>query len=458
MSRILIVDDEESICWSFREFLEEDGHRVETAASAEAALESVASRAFDVVVMDVRLPGMDGLSALPRIRESSGAIPIVVITAFGDLETAVRAMAEGAFEYLVKPFDLDRASAVLRRAIDASGAQRDAPAEASPATREETLVGSSPAMQELFRAIAMAAPSDVPVLITGESGTGKELVARALHRFGPRKSGPFVAVGLPSLGASSVEGELFGLAEGKFAGAVSGRKGIFEAADGGTVLLDEIGDAPASLQVKLLRAIENNEILPVGEGRPRSVDTRVIAATHRPLLDLVAAGSFRQDLYFRLAAFPIRVPPLRDRLEDIPALARHFLAKCRPGGDAAIGPGVLDALAARAWPGHVRELRNAIEHAAIIARGGAIREEHLPAPHSSTVPGAMSLPDAVASWSEDQASRTSGDLHERFLHEAEPPLLRAALKTCAGNRAAAAQLLGIDRATLRIKLRRYGIE
>ena len=311
MSNILVVDDEESICWSFRELLVDEGHRVEIAASAEEAIRRVAEIRPDAVVLDVRLPGMDGLTALPLLRERTGGSPIVVMTAFGDLETAVRAVETGAFDYLVKPFDLDQVTAVVRRALEAGKRPRTSGQPAQPPGLGDVLVGSSPPMQTLFQRIALVASADVPVLITGESGTGKELVARALHRYGSRRDGPFVPVCLPALSPSLVEAELFGHAKGAFTGASQDRKGIFEfQLHGGTVLLDEIGDSPAMLQVKLLRAIENREIAPVGDARTRPVDIRVLAATNRLLPSMVASGTFREDLYFRLAAFPIRRPRL----------------------------------------------------------------------------------------------------------------------------------------------------
>ena len=306
----------------------------------------------------------------------------------------------------------------------------------------------------------------MPVLITGESGTGKELVARALHRYGTRREGPFVPVCLPALSPSLVEAELFGHVRGAFTGASHDRKGIFELAQGGTVLLDEIGDAPPSLQVKLLRAIENREIAPVGDARTRPVDIRVLAATNRPLPELVASGAFREDLYFRLAAFPIRVPPLRERPEDVPALAAHFLARCRGRlvDRSDLAEGVVEALQSRPWPGNVRELRNAIEHAAILARGGLIRVEQLPAASARRLRRPPDLPGAVADVGRGRGREDpgrpadpDGDLYARFLQQTEPSLLRAALERCGGNRAAAALLLGIDRATLRQKLRRYEI-
>jgi DNA-binding NtrC family response regulator len=465
MSCILVVDDEESICWSFREFLGDEGHRVEVAASAEEALRLAGEIQPDAVVLDVRLPGMDGLSAMAGLRDRTGGSPVVVMTAFGDLETAVRAVEAGAFDYLIKPFDLDRAADAVRRALEAG--KRPTSEKRSEATPDlgDVLIGSSPPMQALFGRIAMAAAADVPVLITGESGTGKELVARALHRYGPRREGPFVPVCLPALSPNLVEAELFGHVRGAFTGASHDRKGIFELAQGGTVLLDEIGDAPPSLQVKLLRAIENREVAPVGDARARPIDIRVLAATNRPLPDLVASGAFREDLYFRLAAFPIRVPSLRERPEDIPALSAHFLGRCRGRSEAtsALSASLLQALQARNWPGNIRELRNAIEHAAILARCGPIRLEHLPADGPApSMAGRAELPEAVEAWVRAEGSMTGesspyGDLYARFLGAVEPALLRATLDRSGGNRAVAAQILGIDRATLRQKLRRHGI-
>ena len=453
MSRILVVDDEEAICWSFRALLREEGHEVATAATAEVALKLATSRQFDAVILDVRLPGMDGLAAMPLLRERLGDVPIVVMTAFGDLETAVKAVEARSFDYLVKPFDLDLASAVVRRALESSRLPRSGPPLAD-AGADGSLIGSSPAMQALFKAIALVAAADVPVLVTGESGTGKELVARALHRYGTRRNGPFVPVGLPSLSPALVEAELFGQARGGVDGTAAERQGIFELSSGGTVLLDEIGDASPALQAKLLRAIEYREVTPVGDARPRPVDLRIVAATHRALPEMVAAGTFREDLYFRLAAFPIRVPPLRERLEDISSLAAHFLSRCR-AEDHTLHDDVLVALKSRSWTGNVRELRNAIEHAAVLARGGPIRPDHLPAAGVLLSRGG-DLASAIAEWA--ARARGGDDLHAEFLAEVEPPLLRAVLDRCAGNRAAAAQRLGIDRATLRLKLRKYMIE
>ena len=466
MSRILIVDDEASICWAFREFLADLGHEVCVAASAEEGFEIADGGALDAVVLDVRLPGMDGLTALSRFQEHVGPAPIIVMTAFGNLETVVRAMEGGAFEYLVKPFDLDQAGAVVKRALEKGKPRSRGAAENSPPPSSDALIGSSPAMQELFKSIALVASTDVPVLITGESGTGKELVARAIHRHSRRRGGPFLPICLSALSPGLVEGELFGHLRGSFTGASQDRKGLLELARGGSVLLDEVGDIPPALQVKLLRAIEHREVTPVGDARPRPTDIRVIAATNRPLAELMATGQFREDLYFRLSVFPIHIPPLRERRDDIPALAAHFLMQPHLA-DVHLANDVLRELHSRPWVGNVRELRNAIEHAAIVARGRPIRVEHLPPAATGTAtggaPDVREIAERISKWTAREA-RTDGTepieplLYERFLELVEPPLLRAMLDQSRGNRAVAAERLGIHRATLRQKLKKYGIE
>jgi two-component system nitrogen regulation response regulator GlnG len=468
MSRILIVDDEASICWSLREFLADEGHEVKIAASAEEGLAIAAGSRLDAVVLDIRLPGMDGLAALGGFRERVGRAPIIVITAFGDLETVVRALEGGAFDYLAKPFGLEQAGAVLKRALENGELVSRIRLNSAPSPETEALIGGSSAMQDLFKSIALVAPTDVPVLITGESGTGKELVARAIHRHSGRRDGPFLPICVAALSPGLVEGELFGHLRGSFTGASQDRKGLLELAHGGTVLLDEVGDIPAALQVKLLRTIEHREVTPVGDARPRPTDIRVIAATNRPLAELMRSGQFREDLYFRLSVFPISIPPLRERREDIPALAEHFLmqASLPHVTDAKLSKDVLDELSGRPWVGNVRELRNAIEHAAIVARGHPIRPEHLPRPAtgigSGASPDVREIDEWIAGWTEREAQTGSTDstessLYERFLELVEPPLLRAVLEQCRGNRAAAAEMLGIHRATLRQKVRKHGL-
>jgi two-component system nitrogen regulation response regulator GlnG len=477
MPRILIVDDESTICWALREALTDEGFVVELAASAEEGLIAAAQCRPDAMLLDVRLPGQDGLSAIRAFRERIGSAPIVVMTAFGNLDTAVRAVEQGAFDYLIKPFDLDQVIQIVRRAV-AVAAEPAVARGVSSAEPNHTLIGSSAAMQQVFKQIALVAGSDVSVLITGESGTGKELVARAIHRHSVRRDGPYLPIHLAALNPSLVESELFGHVRGAFTGAVTDRVGLLEQAAGGTVLLDEIAEASTELQVKLLRAIEHREITPVGDARPRPADIRVLAATNRELSARIADGSFRSDLFFRLSVFHIHLPPLRERRDDIRELAEFFLSQTRLGSEPVrchLSDTAVAELGKRDWFGNVRELRNAVEHAAIVARQGEILPEHLPTPApipsplaaaTGTAPPADELVRQITHWAEQSAGRlrdagvdpTDSRLYEQFLQLVEPPLLEAILNRCDHNRAAAAELLGVHRATLRQKLRRYGLK
>ncbi len=472
MSRILVIDDEPAIGWSLRELLSDDGHDVALAADIQAALETVGAAAPDAVLLDVRLGGRDGIVALPELRAAVGSVPVVVMTAFGDLDTAVRAVQAGAFDYLVKPFDLERISQVVARALAERPAVAREPA-AEPA-RPLELVGSSPAMQEVFKHVALVARSDLPVLVTGATGTGKDLVARAIHAHSPRRDQPLVTTNLAALAPGVIESELFGHAAGAFTGAVIDRPGLFELASGGTIFLDEIGEAPADVQVKLLRVLENGEVTRVGEAAARPVDVRVIAATNRDLTEMLVAGRFREDLFHRLKVFPLRMPALAERPDDIEPLARHFLLRRAttrggPGGLPAMAPEFLEALRARPWPGNVRELKHAVEYAAVVSRGGTLRPEHLPDPElqrpdpgSDLTAAAVRMGTAVKEWSaaarREFASLPEPDLHHRAVQLLEGTLLREALAHTGGNRTAAAKLLGLDRATLRTKLRLLGID
>ncbi|RLS80227.1 MAG: sigma-54-dependent Fis family transcriptional regulator [Planctomycetota bacterium] len=474
MSRILIVDDEPAIGWSLRELLADGGHAVELASSVEAALDTCRRFEPDTVLLDVRLPGRDGLSAIPDLRALAPGVPVIVMTAFGDLDTAVRAVHAGAFDYLVKPFDMERIAEVVDRALaERSGAAREAAAEqAAPAAR---LVGMAPPMQELFKQIALVAATDLPVLIEGETGTGKELAARAIHDHGGRRDRPFVATNLAALAPGIVESELFGHVRGAFTGATADRPGLFELADGGTIFLDEIGDAPADVQVKILRTLESGAVTRVGSVAARPVDVRVIAATNRDLVAALRAGRFREDLYHRLRVFPIGMPALADRRQDIEPLARHFLARhLARQTPAALPPALssefLAALHGRDWPGNVRELKHAVEYAAVVARGGTLRPEHLPQVSRADAPAGgggvdaagAAVGDAVREWAAAARLAFGGlaepDLHHRAVQLVEATLLREALAHAGGNRTAAAKLLGLDRATLRTKLRALGID
>jgi two-component system nitrogen regulation response regulator GlnG len=461
MSHVLIVDDEESICWGLQRLLTETGHDVSVAASAEEALDSVSHHAPDLVVLDVRLPGMDGLSAMEHFGRQAAGVPIVVITAFGNLDVAVTALGNGAVDYLPKPFDLEQAAAVIDRALahrrQPAGTSAGGCAAPSGENLGTEILGTSAAMQEVFKRIALVAPSDASVLITGESGTGKELVARAIHRHSLRGNRPFVPIHLAALSPTLVESELFGHVRGAFTGADNARQGLLELADGATVFFDEAGDIPPAVQVKLLRVLEQHEVTPVGSAEARPSSFRVIAATHRDMSHDRADATLRRDLYYRLAAFEIVLPPLRQRVEDIPLLAEHFLQRSAGVGSAArLTREALDELCRRRWPGNVRQLRHAVEHGALLARGGWIAIEHLP-PHSDDLPPVSpsdGLQTSVRQWTEQQlaAGAHRGQLYPQFLSQVESPLFDAVLHSTAGNRAAAADILGIHRATLRKKI------
>ncbi|HEX3725953.1 MAG TPA: sigma-54 dependent transcriptional regulator [Pirellulales bacterium] len=455
MSHVLIVDDEESICWGLERLLTETGHEVSVAASAEEAFETLARQQPDLVVLDVRLPGMDGLTAMQRFNHLAGPIPIVVITAFGSLDVAVTAMRNGAFDYLAKPFDLEQAAGLIDRALAHRG-QRPSAGRPVPQAADHEILGRSAAMQEVFKRIALVAPTDAAVFITGESGTGKELVARAIHRHSRRAQHPFVPVHLASLSPTLVESELFGHVRGAFTGAEGTRHGMLELANGATVFFDEAGDIPPSVQAKLLRVLEQHEVTPVGSAEARKSEFRVIAATNVPLQTDHHDTALRRDLYYRLAAFEIALPPLRQRVEDIPLLAEHFLSRIEPGQPFQLSRQAMEELCRRSWPGNVRQLRHAVEHGALLARDQRIDVEHLPPATDQTPVAAPSdgLEAAVRHWGRHQLDGPpgSGHLYQEFLATVEPPLFRAVLDSTFHNYSAAAEVLGIHRATLRKKL------
>ncbi len=476
--QVLVVDDEPSICWALEKMLKRDGHEVLTASSAEQGLQLAAEHHPALVVLDVRLPQQDGISALPQFLQTTNNAPVIVITAFGDLETAVAAVKNGATDYLTKPFKLEDASRVCRQALRES-ASRTAPTATRPMTIDpSTLVGTSAAMQQVFRQIALVADSDLSVLITGETGTGKELVAAAIVRHSRRADQPYIPIAPVALNPDLVESELFGHVKGAFTGAAEDRPGLFERAENGTVLLDEIGDLPLGTQVKLLRVLEQGQFCRVGDVTPRSANVRILAATNCDLHQQVGSGSFREDLFHRLTGMQIHLPPLRERTEDIRPLCHHFLAAMKYASlETAIDDALLKQLQQRPWHGNIRELKNAIEHAAVVARGRALTIEDFPPPkpgrdHESTSPSQqLQLATAVRDWAEDAIARgtPSADvepdsgpphepLHAQFLAASEPALLEVVLQHTAGNRAKAAELLGIHRGTLRDRLRAYGID
>ena len=476
MSQILVIDDEPAICWSFEQALKDGGHEVRIASTAEEALREVTRSAPDVIVLDYRLPGMDGLAALKQLRIQAERTPVILMTAFGSLDLAVDALGVGAFDYLPKPFDLDDAINVISRAL----ADRDSSEHAQelPETHDTTrslpeILGVSRGMQEVFRDIALVAPRDVPVLITGESGVGKELVARAIHRYSGRDAERFVPVCVPALSESVLESELFGHVKGAFTGADRDRPGLLEQAHHGTAFFDEIGDVPLLQQVKLLRVLEDRRIVPVGGNVPKPSSFRLIAATHRPLEERVRQGEFREDLYYRLSVFRIHIPPLRDRPEDIPELAGKFLAEAAGKRPLELSSATVRELQSRYWKGNVRELRSALQHAAVICRGGVVTPDCLPSEpprgDQRTLQGrgdngpSTPLSENVQQWAEHVLSSGERDanqepLYESFLSEVEPPLFEAVLAKVGGNRKAAAEMLGLHRETLRKRLRKHRMD
>jgi two-component system nitrogen regulation response regulator GlnG len=463
VSRILVVDDEQAVCWALEQALKAEKHDVAVAPSAEAAFALATKKTPDVILLDVRLPELDGLSALARLRQLSDDAPVIVMTAFGNLATAVRAVEGGAFDYLAKPFDLDQVLGLVARAIQRRGLAApetdESPLDVSPS---EEMVGTGPAMQNVFKRIALVAPREACVLITGESGAGKELVARAIHRFSTRRDRPFLPVHVAALNPSLVESELFGHVKGAFTGATQNRAGLLALADGGTLFLDEIAEVPLPVQVKLLRVLEQNEVMPVGGNQSQQLNIRILAATHQDLERKVADGSFRNDLFFRLNVFQIHLPPLRERPEDIAPLAQHFLHRLEPKALPLLAEAI-DHLGRQPWLGNVRELRNALEHAVIVANGGPLLPAHFPTPSATaaSTPGDQLRRDVLA-WLVERigaaGAKAPNELYEELLTCVERPLLEELMRRLQGNRWAAAQWLGLNRATVGKKLAKHNLQ
>jgi len=456
---ILIVDDEEPIAWALKRAFEREGYRVAVSPSAEDGLKKAAADEPDVIFLDVRLPGMDGLTALARLKQVAPAAGVIVITAHGNLNTAVKAVEGGAFDYLAKPFDLAQALDAAKRALTRNEEPEASATESEHDASPDAIVGSSPAMQGIFKRIALVAPTEACVLISGESGTGKELVARAIHANSPRRDKPFLPVHIASMNPNLVESELFGHVKGAFTGAEKPRLGLLALAEGGTVFLDELADIPLPVQAKLLRVLERQEVLPVGGNQSAAVNVRIVSATHGDLSAGVRDGRFRHDLFFRLNVYPIHVPPLRDRVDDVPQLAEHFLR--RFGVTSALPAETVAFLKSRPWPGNVRELRNALEHAAIEARGGPLHAEHFPAPTEAGGGGGIEdrLRSLVVEWTREQVRLAAGeepaDLYQKLIDALEPALLDEVLRQLEWNRLAAARWLGLARATVRKMIRKY---
>ena len=437
---LLIVDDEEIVRESLRSWFEMEGYHVGTAASGKEALGRLAERNWDLFILDIKMPGMDGLELQRRIKEAFPAAVILIMTAYASVDTAVQAMKEGAHDYITKPFDPDELERVVHNAI----ARRDLEEENRrlkdhiDAMRFDEIVGQSPQIREVLDLVRSVAQSDSIVLIRGESGTGKELVARAVHAHSRRRYGPIVIVNAGALPEGLAESELFGHERGAFTGAHYQRKGKFELADGGTIFLDEVGDVSPKTQVLLLRVLEDRCVQRVGGNRSIPVDFRMIAATNRNLEAMVAEGTFREDLYYRLNVFTIRIPPLRERRDDVALLADHFLARFAQAMNKQplrFSPQARERILRYDWPGNVRELQNAIERAVVITHGGEVKPDSLP------VAGGPAKADGT-----------------RTLADAERQHIEEVLRETDWNISQAARVLDIDRVTLYNKIRRFGLQ
>ena len=454
---VWIVDDDQSVRWVLEKALKQADMETRSFERAEHLLEAIDKGTPDVLLTDVRMPGMSGLALLERLRTTRPELPIIVITAHSDLENAVAAYKGGAFEYLPKPFDIDEAVELVHKAARMAGAEA-ADTSAVP-NAMASMIGQAPAMQEVFRSIGRLAGSSMTVLITGESGTGKELVARALHEHSPRATKTFVALNTSAIASELLESELFGHEKGAFTGADSRRIGRFEQADGGTLFLDEIGDMSPALQTRLLRVLAESEFYRVGGQTPVKVDVRVIAATNQDLARAVKEARFREDLFHRLNVIRINTPPLRQRREDIPLLLRHYLSEAADeiGTPAkAIDAEALDSLQSYTWPGNVRQLVNASRRLTVTAPGGVITAQDIPDDLGGRNPPLDSTKEwtrTLAAWAETQIRKSDEPLLDAALPEFEKTLIGIAMSQTNGHRQEAAKLLGWGRNTLARKMK-----
>ncbi|MBI1864755.1 MAG: sigma-54-dependent Fis family transcriptional regulator [Nitrospirae bacterium] len=452
---ILVVEDKESMAEMLVQALGAEGYAVETAADGAQGIKRLREMRADVVITDLKLPKKDGLAVLAEAKSRDPLLPVIVMTAFGTIETAVKAVKEGAYDFLTKPFEMDHLLLVVRRAVESRQLLTE-----NLLLREEfaekigmpRIIGKGPAIGEVTRVIQRVAPAQTTVLLQGESGTGKELFARAVHHLSPRKENPFVAINCAAIPRELLETELFGHERGSFTGAVERRIGKFELAHRGTIFLDEVGDLDPSLQAKLLRVLQDQSFERVGGNAPIQVDVRVVAATNRDLKKLVDAKAFREDLYYRLSAFPVTIPPLRDRREDIPALAEFFLTRACAEMKKPVkrlSKGAVEALQSWTWPGNVRELENALDRAVILSEAEELAPEHLGLPGGgASAHGPGDLP-ADAGLHEVGAAAAA---------EAEARLIRKVLAETGGNKSKAAIRLKVSYKTLLTKIKDYGIE
>jgi two-component system, NtrC family, nitrogen regulation response regulator GlnG len=470
---VILADDDGGIRTVISRALSRQGYRVQATATAATLWRWIEDGTGDVAIIDVVLPDENTLDLLPRIKQRRPSLPIIVMSAQNTLLTAVRATERGAFDYLPKPFDLGDLVTLVKRALSLPRAAPVEPDEAGRFDEQLPIIGRSAPMQEIYRIIARLMGTDLTVMINGESGTGKELVARAMHDYGKRRGGPFIAVNMAAIPRELVESELFGHEKGAFTGANARKVGRFEQAEGGTLFLDEIGDMPLEAQTRLLRVLQSGEFMPVGGRTPIRANLRIIAATHRDLRQLVAQGLFRDDLFYRLNVVPIRLPPLRERGEDIPALVQHFLVRARQEGLPlkTLEPDAMARLKSHAWPGNVRELENLVRRLAVLYVQETIGADVIDAELHEAVPLAgglaglgdeRNLGDAVARHLDAVFELHDGrlpaaGLHGRIVREVERPLILKVLAATRGNQLKAAALLGLNRNTLRKKIRELDI-
>ncbi|MCP1624204.1 two-component system response regulator NtrC [Pseudomonas nitroreducens] len=460
---VWIVDDDRSIRWVLEKALQQEGMTTVSFDSADSVMSRLGRQQPDVIISDIRMPGSSGLDLLAQIREVHPRLPVIIMTAHSDLDSAVASYQGGAFEYLPKPFDVDEAVSLVKRANQHAQEQQGLEAPANQ-TRTPEIIGEAPAMQEVFRAIGRLSHSNITVLINGESGTGKELVAHALHRHSPRAASPFIALNMAAIPKDLMESELFGHEKGAFTGAANQRRGRFEQADGGSLFLDEIGDMPADTQTRLLRVLADGEFYRVGGHTPVKVDVRIIAATHQNLENLVREGKFREDLFHRLNVIRVHIPRLADRREDIPALARHFLS--RAAQELAVEPKLLkpeteEYLKNLGWPGNVRQLENTCRWITVMASGREVHIDDLP-PELMTQPQdsvpAANWEQALRHWADQALGRGQSSLLDTAVPAFERIMIETALKHTAGRRRDAAVLLGWGRNTLTRKIKELGMK
>ncbi|MBK8975341.1 MAG: sigma-54-dependent Fis family transcriptional regulator [Planctomycetes bacterium] len=455
----MVVDDERVVCQSCKRILESEGHRVTCFLDPREALQKLTDEEPDVALVDLKMPGLDGIEFLRQARQLRPALEVVIVTGFAEVSTAVRAMKLGAFDYVQKPFTPDQLLVVVAKALE----HRELCSEKVRLQDElgqryhfDNIIGSSPRMQEVYRLIERVAPTDSTVLIRGESGTGKELIAKAIHFNSPRRSERFLAVDCGALSETVLESEMFGHVKGAFTGAVASRKGFFEVANGGTLFLDEIGNVSANVQARLLRVLQEREFKPVGASEPMKTDIRLIAATNRDLEKMVQDGEFREELYYRLNIFPIELPPLRERRDDIPQLALHFLERCRErtgGRVTAIDPDALELLARYDWPGNVRQLENVVQRAMLLASGDTVRAQDVPPEvrHGSPRPQV----EVPRTW--DELRDLKKRLREESVEEVERQFVVDALARCGGNATRAAEAVGMLRPNFQALMKKHDV-